>query len=457
MASVVERLGDALSLDDDWVRPGSGVSRGDVVLTLASVVLSLFVLELMRSVGSLSEVDVSVTQQWVLTTVPCLFLLTRRQWPLVTASLATLAYWAIGTYVMLMSSLLSTQIVYFLVIFAGVAWARNRRAMVATYTVILIAMFLWLVWGFAVGRVASDMVTTPDPDALIPVTVAAPLIAGIVNVLYFGGAVVGGQLAWRGARQRADLVERAATIRSQAERLRESAVIEERLRIARELHDVVAHHVSGIGVQAAAARRVLDTDPEAAKGALGRIESGSRDAVGQMRGLLGTLRKGEAVPGSAGAGGADGSAGFVEEAGWDGSDHTPQPGLGDIPQLADSRSSTALTVVHEVVEEDPGDLDRVPTAIGHSLYRTTQEALTNVTRHSTARTARVSVRVDASTAEVEVTDDGRPRPGTSGTGMGQLGIRERISSHHGAVEMGPRPLGGYRVRARIPLRSGGDS
>ena len=109
------------------------------------------------------------------------------------------------------------------------------------------------------------------------------------------------------------------------------------------------------------------------------------------------------------------------------------------------------------VEEDAGALGRVPDAIGHSLYRTAQEALTNVTRHSTARAARVTVRVDASSAEVEVTDDGRPRPGTSGTGMGQLGIRERISSHHGAVEMGPRPLGGYRVRARIPLRSGGDS
>ena len=71
---------------------------------------------------------------------------------------------------------------------------------------------------------------------------------------------------------------------------------------------------------------------------------------------------------------------------------------------------------------------------------------------SSARTARVIVRVAATHAEVEVTDDGRPRPGTSGTGMGQLGIRERISSHHGTVEMGPRPLGGYRVRARIPLR-----
>ena len=140
--------------------------------------------------------------------------------------MATLAYWAIGTYVMLMSSLLSTQIVYFLVIFAGVAWARNRRAMVAVYSVILVAMFLWLVWGFAVGRVASDYVADADPSALIPVTVAAPLMAGVINILYFGGAVIGGQFAWRSARQRHDLEEQTATIREQAEQLRESAVME---------------------------------------------------------------------------------------------------------------------------------------------------------------------------------------------------------------------------------------
>ena len=450
MASWVDRVGDFFSLDDDWVRPSGGISRGDVVLTLASVVVSLFVLALMRSVGSLAEVDVPVAQQWLLTVLPCLFLLTRRQWPLVTASLATLAYWAIGTYVPMMSSLLSTQIVYFLVIFAGIAWARNRRAMVAVYAVILVAMFLWLVWSFAVGQVLSDMVTEPDPTALIPATVAAPLIAGVINILYFGGAVIGGQLAWLSARQRSDLEEQTATIRAQTEQLREAAVIEERLRIARELHDVVAHHVSGIGVQAAAARRVLDVDPEAAKGALGHIESGSRDAVTQMRGLLGTLRKGETPGGSDGTG----VDGLVGDEGIDGSALAPQPGLCAIPGLAAERSTPALTVVHELVEVTPGDVERVPDAVGHSLYRTAQEALTNVTRHSTARSVRLIVRVDPTSAEIEVTDDGRPRHGTSGSGLGQLGIRERIASHGGFVEMGPRPLGGYRVRARVPLRCG---
>lgn len=432
MATWPDRLGDFFGLDDDWDRPGGGITRSDVVVTATTVVLSLFVLECMRAMGSLVVVDASRTLQWVLTTLPCLFLLTRRRLPLTSASLATLTYWAIGTYVPLMSSLLSTQIVYFLVLLGGVAWARDRRAMLIIYAAILLAMFLWLVWGFAVGRVLADMARGDDPEALMSASVAAPLMTGILNILYFGGAVLGGQVAWRSARQRAGLEEQTTTIRAQAEQLRENAVIDERLRIARELHDVVAHHVSGIGVQAAAARRVLDKDPEAAKGALGHIETGSRDAVTQMRGLLGTLRHRETPT--------------------QGEDHAPEPTLADIPELATSRSGPTLSVIHEVVEDTPGDLAAVPEAIGHSLYRTAQEALTNVTRHSTARQARVIVRVGPEHAEVEVTDDGRPRAGTSGTGMGQLGIRERISSHHGIVEIGPRPLGGYRVRARIPLR-----
>ena len=440
MASWLDRVGDFFALDDDWVRPRGGISRADVAVTVSTVAVSLLVLELMRGIGSLQAVDLSWWQQWGLTALPCLFLLGRRRWPLISVALGSLVYWAIGSAEPMMASLLSTQIVYFLIVFAGVAWARNRQAMAALYAVIISAMFFWLVWSFAAGRAMSDMVAEADPDAAIPAAVAAPVMLGVINILYFGGAVIGGQVAWRSARQRADLTEQTSTIRDQAEQLRENAIIEERLRIARELHDVVAHHVSAIGVQASAARRVLDSDPEAAKGALGHIETGSRDAVAQMRSLLGTLRRGEAGMPRAG------SSSEVEG-------HAPEPGLTDIPALAESRDGTTLQVLHEVVEMGEGDLERVPGPIGHSLYRTAQEALTNVTRHSTARTARVIVRVDASHAEVEVTDDGRPRPGTSGTGMGQLGIRERVSSHHGSVEVGPRPLGGYRVRARIPLRT----
>ena len=112
----------------------------------------------------------------------------------------------------------------------------------------------------------------------------------LINVVYFGGAIIGGQAAWRAALQRDRLAEQARTIDAQATSLQRQAVVEERLRIARELHDVVAHHVSVIGIQAAAARRVLRRDAEAAEAALRSVETSSREAVTQMRELLGTLR-----------------------------------------------------------------------------------------------------------------------------------------------------------------------
>src|SRR5699024_196802 len=160
-----DRVGDFFALDDDWVRPGGGISRTDVVVTLTSAVLALFVLECMRALGSLTEVDASIGQQWLVTALPCLFLLTRRRFPLTSASLATLSYWAVGTWVPLMSSLLSTQLVYLLVLLGGAAWARNRRSMLLVYGLILFAMFLWLVWGFAGGRGVWDRVRGRGPGA----------------------------------------------------------------------------------------------------------------------------------------------------------------------------------------------------------------------------------------------------------------------------------------------------
>lgn len=168
MATGLDRVGDFFALDDDWVRPVNGVSRGDVVFTLTTIVVGCFVLELMRGTGQLRAVDLPVWQQWALTAVPCLFLLGRRRWPLVSVALASVAYWAIGTVEPTMASLLSTQIVYFLVVFAGVAWSSNRRAMAALYTVIIAAMFFWLVWGFASGQALSDLVEQRDPTRSSP-------------------------------------------------------------------------------------------------------------------------------------------------------------------------------------------------------------------------------------------------------------------------------------------------
>ena len=312
-------------------------------------------------------------------------------------------------------------------------------------------MLLWVAWQFALGSGASDVmeeVGGPDRgDGWFDPVVAAVTVSLVVNVAYFVGAIVIGQVAWRGARQRARLEEQASTITAQSQALQQRAVVDERLRIARELHDVVGHHVSVIGIQAGAARRVLDRRPDEAARALTQIEASSRDAVTQMRALLGTLRDIEAT-----ATGEEPTA----------SHRGPEPTLGDLPALVATHREGGLDTAYELVESSDGAHTQVGSPIGLTLYRVVQEALANVTRHSTATSADVVVRVvDAASAgtggghaEVEVLDNGRPRTGTSGSGLGQLGIRERAASHHGTVDIGPRPLGGYRVRVRLPLGQG---
>lgn len=431
-AATLPTVREYFALDDEWERPGGRISTGDVVLVAAIAVLSIFVLELMRSVGSLDAVERPIWAQWLMTVAPVLPLVARRRWPLTVAAVATATFFAITMVDQLMASLLSTQVVYFVAILSGVAWARSRARMAQVMVALVAFNFIWLTWEAAVGNALGRQIPDEMRAGVLTAPVAAVLLAFSINILYWGGAVLWGNSLWRSARQQARLAEQAATIAAQSDSLRDQAVVDERLRIARELHDVVAHHVAVIGVQAAAGRRVIDGDPEAAKGALHHIEQSSREAVTQMRGLLGTLR----------------SASSIEERD-DALDRAPMPGLADVGALSASYAP-GLHVDLATVEHVPGAIDAVPTTVGHSLYRTAQEALTNVVKHSTATSARLVVRVEPRYVEVEVTDEGRSRPGTSGSGLGQTGIRERARSHGGDAEIGPRALGGYRVRLRVP-------
>ena len=284
-------------------------------------------------------------------------------------------------------------------------------------------MFGWVALILGVGgAIDAYMPEVGEPEGLLSQFTAIAVYQVGVNALYFGTAWVGGQAAWRSARQR-----------QQAEARR--AVLDERLRIARELHDVAAHHVSVIGVQAAAARRVLGVDGEAAGRALTAVEHSSRAAVGEMRQLLGVLRSDvpeqeQVQPG-----------------------RSPQPGVEDLDALATSAGAGGL----EVGVQRVGLPRQLPSSVSLSLYRTAQEALANVRRHSSARTAQLTLRYAEDDApgqwvELEVVDDGRPRGGTTaGSGLGHLGMRERAALHGAQVDIGRRPFGGYRVRVRYPL------
>jgi signal transduction histidine kinase len=209
--------------------------------------------------------------------------------------------------------------------------------------------------------------------------------------------------------------------------LARQAVTEERLRIARELHDVVAHSMSVVAVHAGTGRMVAAADPAAAEKALATIEETTRSALAEMRQLLGILR-------------ADGGA---EPAAL-----MPAPGLADLDGLvADvGRSGVEVTLrVH-------GDRPAVPPGVDLSAYRVVQESLTNVLKHAGPAKAVVDVRYTETAVTVEVADDGRgaAAPAVPG-GHGLAGMRERVAVHGGALDAGPIDGGGFRVFARFPL------
>ncbi|SKC57747.1 sensor histidine kinase [Krasilnikoviella flava] len=445
------RLADWWGIDSGWERVPADPARAyrnDLWLGAAFVVVSLVGAELARSIGYFEDEPAPTWLLYLLSAAGAAPLMWRRRFPLVVLSVVYLHFLVVGLTVPMVTILVPLQVVYFVALFSAVAWARDRQAMVLVVGAALLAMFGWLAWQFAVGAgidgIVEQMGLADERPGLVDPGVAFTAYNLLINLAYFYGAVVGGQLMWHGARRREQLEAQAATIERQTAELQRQAVVTERLRIARELHDVVAHHVSVIGIQAAAARRMLAGDPATAAAPLATIEGESREAVAQMRGLLGTLRGVEDAAGSAPGGRA------------------PEPGLADVPALADD---AGLDVEVRVVAED-GALDAVPAPLGLSLYRTAQEALSNVRKHSTARSARVVVRVDRRPvrrgdpaaerfphgfAEVEVLDDGRPRPGSSGTGLGLVGVRERVATHGGIADVGPRATGGYRVRVRLPL------
>jgi signal transduction histidine kinase len=213
--------------------------------------------------------------------------------------------------------------------------------------------------------------------------------------------------------------------RSRREALAEEArrrLGEERLQIAREVHDVVAHALVAINVQAGVAAHLVDRDAEQARAALRAIKDSSGGALADLRAALGVLRAG------------------------DGAATRPAAGLGDLDELA-----AGLRAAGVRVEVDVGDVAAVPAAVQAAGYRIVQEALTNVLRHARATVARVSVTREDGALRVEVLDDGVGTGGSGGSGNGLRGMRERAAALSGTLETGPVDPRGWRVLARLPL------
>jgi signal transduction histidine kinase len=285
-------------------------------------------------------------------------------------------------------------------------------ALVATYTCAAELEGVALRAGAALSlATAVDLMITDGQD-----------FGGVVFYsLLFGAPWVGGRLIRLG-RQREGLLE------AQRDEQARAAVADERQRIARELHDVVSHAISVVVLQARGGRKVLDGDPAAARDAFDVIEATSTQALGEMRRLLGLLRTDDELA------------------------LAPQPTLARVQDLAGELRASGLPVEVTVVGE-PGAL---PPGVDVSAYRIVQEALTNALKHAGPASARVHVEFEHDAVVVEVMDDGQGGAGTAaraaanGSGHGLVGMRERVAIVGGEVDAGPRPEGGYAVRARLP-------
>jgi signal transduction histidine kinase len=396
--------------NDVWL--GLGVLAGALVMTLLVNSMGIFV---WGSAPSLAE-------QLTWSTAVTAPLVVRRRFPL--AVLLAVGALFIAAQARQTGDNLVPSIALFFAIYTSGAWERNRTVARWSRIGVIVVMFGWL----GVGLVSY--LAAPAPEFEGAAGPFDPLLSSVLynigfNLLYFLSAYFFGEMAWESARRRAELEHRAEELRRSQEENTRGAIVAERVRIARDLHDVVAHHVSVMGVQAGAARRVLDSDPELASAALRTVEETARAAIGELHGLLGVLR--------------------AEQ---DGERRDKAPaGLDQVPELVSTARSAGLEVEHGVY----GEARPVPDGVALSAYRVVQEALTNVVKHARARRADVRVRYLDSTLEVEVTDDGRGATHANGGGFGLLGMRERIAVHGGELEAGPRQGVGYRVRARFPV------
>ena len=423
------RLAALLGQKEPRPVPSRAARRADVAIAAVATIVALAVaIEQFRTRAPLLGISPWTLLGVALTTAPLAF---RRTYSIT-------AFWVILAAIVTTSGSTHTVITFASVIFAAycaAAYSPFRRLALASVLA------------------AGIVVTAAYPDTAPPVPARFGALLVLLPTVAVGNAI----RTWR--RRAGESAERLRLAQQEHEAETRRAVQEERARIASEMHDVVTHNVSVMVVQAGAARRVLDSSPGAAREALLAVEASGRTAMTELRNLLGLLApSGEAEPGPdemTVPGGAGDAA------------LTPQPGVARIPALL-ARVGEIGMPVELTVDAPPGTSPALPPGIDLAAYRVVQEALTNVMKH--AGPARTTVRLQYRPRDllITVSDDGPPdsAPAAAGPGAGEgagpgsgsvsggrglIGLRERIAVYGGELDAGPRPGGGWRLRARIPL------
>lgn len=335
--------------------------------------------------------------------VATLALAWRRRRPLATLLVVTAAIAGPELFARLTVTLWGHFVPLLIAAYAVARWCESRLHTAVGVVVMLAAI------GVLMLRVPSIGTAANVPFALVPLT---------------GVFVAGRVMRHRETRHR-DLAAHASRLEEAREAQIAAAVADERARIARELHDIVAHCVSVMVVQAGASEDLLERSPERAREPLRAVQETGRQAVAELGRMLGLLRDGDPA----------------------GLDLAPQPGTAQLPELADRMCALGLPVALTV----SGDQRPLPPGVELAAYRVVQEALTNTLKHGgPGATAHVEVRYLPRTLDVEITDDGRTGA-TAGTGHGLIGMTERAAVYGGTIEAGVRPEGGFRVHITLPL------
>ena len=425
-----------------WVRPRATAAmlRADALLALLLAVGSVTTSLLYQRTGMFDEI--APVWVWVLGLGLCtLPLALRRRYPVPVAVVVGIGFFVCGQFGV--PEALMINICFFIALYTVGAWESNRTLAISSLIIIAVSMVAWLIVSLIISSSDPEWMPGVSRVGLFSAFATFAALQIIMNLFYFSGALFFGLNSWRAAHMRAVLEAQGRELEHERRTSAEQAVALDRLGIARELHDVVAHHVSVMGLQAAAARMSLDRDPAAAKQALEIVEESAHTAVGELRSLVHTLRTPEAAePGST-------------------------VGVARLPALvAEAQSSGTPTTL--IVAGEPRAL---PLLVDVALYRVAQEALTNVRKHAgKGASAEVRLRFGEDRVELEVADNGvrqtlaggsaaahLPASVRASSGLGLRGMRERLGAVGGRIEAGRREAtrgpgtNGFMVRATVPL------
>jgi signal transduction histidine kinase len=426
-----------------WRRPDPGPAgrRADLIAAVALCVAAVITLPLYPWAGVSSPTDAPMWLELIWSAVLCVPLVWRRSHPSAVAILVSAVFIAggIGFGV----SLFFHNIALFVAFYSVGAWDPQRSRSRWVRVSITAAMILWLMVSiFIYATNPSHHADEPAQTGPFSPLVSLAMIQLLTNIVFFLGGYALGDRSFAHAVQRDELDRRNSELARERERSTAQALALERVRIARELHDVVAHHVSMMGVQAGAARLAIGRDQQAAEQALQHVEDSARTAIEELRGILTTLRDTE----------PDGEAPAQQPAD---TDPSATVGTRRLPELIKITNGSGLPARLEVI----GSPVPLPATADVNLYRIAQEALTNVRKHAGPRaTADVRLRYYPDEVEIEIVNSGSSgtwdRRRSVGAHLGQQGMRERAAASGGTIEYGPLQRGGYLVRARLPLPVG---